>query len=132
MGKPVGNVPTGFLFATSSAFATCINVVFPTPIRQLLLSVAVALVTLLLDGTAVLLLWVEGVDFATIDNPRLGESGFRINPLTVNYKLLLGCLLATNIGIVFYMLVKQKRWYAFGFALGAVVPIAYVIRLVYS
>lgn len=88
-----------------------------------------AISTLLANGTAVALLWAQGVDFATLYRQLPNGSGFQIKPLVASYKWLLGILLLVNIGLLIYLLVRQKSWYALGFALGASVPMGYLILI---
>jgi hypothetical protein len=92
------------------------------------LAVALTIGTLLVDGVIVAWLWATGVDFATMDRVEQGEPGFQIKPLLISHRWLLGAVLAANIGIVLYLLMKQRHWYALGFAVGATVPMLYLVN----
>ena len=87
---------------------------------------ALAIGTLLVDGIAVAFLWAAGVDFATLDRVLPDGSGFQIKPLTAGYKWLLGALLLANLDLM------QRRWFAWSFALGAAVPMCYLLFILAS
>jgi hypothetical protein len=101
-------------------------------LRRIGLIVALAVGTLLADGIAVAFLWATGVDFATLDRVLPDGSGFQIKPLTAGYKWLLGALLLANIGLFLVLRLKQRRWPAWGFALGAVLPMCYLLFILVS
>lgn len=92
------------------------------------LVLAIAIGTILLDGFLVAWVWGTGVDFATLDRVSPGGSGFQINPLPIGYKWLLGAVLVANIGLL-YSLARKKWQYALGFAVGAIVPMGYIILI---
>jgi len=93
---------------------------------------ALAIGTLLVDGIAVAFLWAAGVDFATLDRVLPDGSGFQIKPLTAGYKWLLGALILANLGLFVFLRLKQRRWFAWSFALGAAVPMCYLLFILAS
>lgn len=93
---------------------------------------AIIIGTLILDGLIVVWLWGTGVDFAIQDTVPPGGSGFQINPLPGSYRWWLSALLAANIGLLAYLLAKGKRRYALSFAVGAAVPMGYLIEILMS
>ena len=93
---------------------------------------AIIIITLLLDGFIVAWLWGTGVDFAIMDRVLPGESGFNIKPLPNRYKWLLSAVFIANIVLLFYFLTKRKRLYALSFAVGAFIPIIYLILILAS
>ena len=96
---------------------------------QAVVILAIIIGTLLLDGFMVAWLWGEGVDFATMD---MGSSDFQINPLSSTYRWLLGAVFIANIGLLVYLMTNGKRRYALSFALGAAVPMGYLVVILAS
>gem|GEM_PF-6445884 len=101
-------------------------------LRCIGLVVALAIGTLLVDGLAVAFLWAAGVDFATLDRVLPDGSGFQIKPLSAGYKWLLGALLLANLSLFLFLLLKQRRRFALGFALGAALPMCYLLFILAS
>lgn len=94
--------------------------------------VAIIVGTLLIDGFVVAWVWGTGVDFATQDIVPPGGSGFQINPLPVGYKWILGAVLLINILMSLYLLATGKRRNALSFAVGAAIPMGYLIAILIS
>ena len=121
--------------ATPAAiFCANMNTAIPTSSRlsRVVTILAIVIGTLVLNGLIVTWIWGTGVDFATQDIVLPGGSGFQIKPLPDSYRWLLGALLAANIGLLGYLLAKRKRQYALCFAVGATVPMGYLIMIVAS
>ena len=104
---------------------------FSMPSRAVVI-LAIIIGTLLLDGFIVAWLWGTGVDFATLDIVPPGGSGFQINPLPGGYQWLLRAVFAANIGLLVYFLAKGKRTHALSFAVGAAIPMGYLIEILVS
>ena len=120
-------MPAGLFFVGMSS-------VFHTSSRfsQVGTILTIVISTLLLDGLLVAWLWGTGVDFAIMDRVMPGESGFLINPLPDIYQGLLGAVFVANTGLLVYLLLKRKRLYVLSFAIGAAVPMGYLISILAS
>ena len=101
-------------------------------LSRAVVTLAIIISTLLLDGFIVAWLWGTGVDFATQDIVPPGGSGFQINPLPDSYQWLLAAVFVANIGVLLYLLAKGRRQYALSFAVGAAVPMGYLVNILTS
>lgn len=96
---------------------------------QLLRSLAVAIGAFLINQAIVILVWVEGSDMTTIDNPAPNESGVLTHPLDAGWKVLLLFTLLLDLSILVYLLTKRQYWLRLAFCLGIAVPLIFLVGL---
>ena len=70
----------------------------------------VAIGTFLINQAVITLVWVEGSDMITIDNPAPNESGILMHTLDASWKVLLLFTLLLNLSILVYLLTKRQYW----------------------